>query len=335
MNPRVAKAARARAFFNAHAAIVGALLLISASLARADEENAAFANFQQAAEKADIRKAEDTFEKNHPDPRALSEADVQNFAGGMVAASLDALGQARDFEKRFPQSVHVAAVRNTMADMLSSLFGAQNFPLPPNRTVDVEAYTHDLIRSGNNSVGLSMVLCRVGARLPPVRGRALLAELTGDTTPEPARTMARDFLKLIERVGLPLDLSFTTLDGHPFKLTDLKGKVVVLDFWATTCVPCVRQMPDLKALYSRLAPQGLEIVGISEDSDKSALSSYLDREKITWPQYFDPASDHGPVPQEFGVHAIPTIWLVDRHGILRDVNGREDLARKLEALIQE
>lgn len=314
-----------------------AVVVILASSARAaDDEAAAYADFRRAADAADSRRAEDAFEKAHPDPAALSNDDVERLAGGIAVAALDAMDRAAGFEKRFPNSARVSEIRGTMAEVLSRTFGAEGLPMPPRRAADVEAYTRGLLRDHpDNARGLSMVLCRVGVWLPPARGRALLQELTGEGTPEPARSMARTALAQVNRLGSPLELKFTALDGHAFNLADSKGKVVIIDFWATTCGPCVRELPELKSLREKYSGQGLEIVGVSLDTDKDALNRFVEREKLYWPQYYDPAGEDSAVATQFGVRAIPVLWLVDRRGVLRDLNGRTDLAAKVEALINE
>ena len=88
-------------------------------------------------------------------------------------------------------------------------------------------------------------------------------------------------------VGKPLAIKFAAVDGRQVDLGNLRGKVVLIDFWATWCVPCVHEVPHVKAVYDKLHPKGFEIVGISFDQKKTALQSFVLKEKMTWPQYFD------------------------------------------------
>ncbi|MEI9998274.1 MAG: TlpA disulfide reductase family protein [Verrucomicrobiota bacterium] len=85
----------------------------------------------------------------------------------------------------------------------------------------------------------------------------------------------------------PLDLKFTAIDGRPVDLAQLRGKVVLIDFWATWCAPCKIITPDMLALYKKYHDQGFDVVGMSVDTDKKAAQDYIAKEGIPWPEFFD------------------------------------------------
>jgi len=137
-------------------------------------------------------------------------------------------------------------------------------------------------------------------------------------------------------IGKPLDLSFTALDGKKINLADMKGKVVLIDFWATWCGPCVGEMPNVKAAYDKYHAQGFEILGISLDEDKDALQKFLKKSEIPWPQYFDGKQWNNEISFRFGINGVPTEWLIDKKGILRDTNARgEMLGMRVDELLRE
>jgi thiol-disulfide isomerase/thioredoxin len=153
--------------------------------------------------------------------------------------------------------------------------------------------------------------------------------------PPQAREMAQTMLKSLERQGKPLELKFKAVDGREVDLTKMKGKVVLVDFWATWCGPCRVEIPNVRAAYERLNPKGFEIVGISFDEDKEALVEFTKKNQMPWVQYFDGQGWGNKFGREFGISGVPTMWLMDKKGNLRDLNGRTDLAAKVEKLLAE
>lgn len=136
-------------------------------------------------------------------------------------------------------------------------------------------------------------------------------------------------------VGKPLDISFTAVDGRKVSLADLKGKVVLIDFWATWCGPCVGEVPTVKAAYDKYHDAGFEIVGISLDDSKEALLRFIKEHQMPWPQYFDGKHWNNDISFRFGIDGVPTEWLVDRNGILRDTQARSDLENAVARLLNE
>jgi thiol-disulfide isomerase/thioredoxin len=135
--------------------------------------------------------------------------------------------------------------------------------------------------------------------------------------------------------GQPLDIQFTAVDGRSVNLREMKGKVVLIDFWATWCGPCVQEIPHVKAAYDKLHGSGFEIIGLSFDQSKAKLDQFVADKGLPWPQYFDGAGWKNKYGSLFGIHSIPTMWLVDKQGVLRDVNARDGLESKVAALLAQ
>src|SRR6266516_464186 len=167
------------------------------------------------------------------------------------------------------------------------------------------------------------------------KARALAQTLIESSIPEEAKEGARRMIRKFDFLGKPIQLKFTAVDGREVDVEKLRGKVVLIDFWASWCGPCMIEMPKVKAAYEKLQPQGFEILGINLDEDKAQMQRVLTRSNMTWPQCFDGQKWEGPLVKRFGIMSIPTVWLIDKRGVLRDLNARGNLVERVEKLLLE
>lgn len=125
------------------------------------------------------------------------------------------------------------------------------------------------------------------------------------------------------------------LDGKPLALADYKGKIVLIDFWATWCGPCVDELPNVIAAYEKYHGKGFEIIGISLDQSRDALTTFIKEKNLKWANYFDGLGWKNKLGQEYGIQSIPATFLLDGEGkiIARDLRGPA-LEQKLASLIK-
>jgi thiol-disulfide isomerase/thioredoxin len=179
------------------------------------------------------------------------------------------------------------------------------------------------------------MLLEVAFNSEPEKLRALAKEITDSPAPDPVKAQAKTLLDRLEAVGKPVDIKFTAVDGREVDVSKMPGKVVLVDFWATWCGPCVAELPNVKAAYDKLHAKGFEIVGISFDDDKDKLTAFVSEKQMAWPQYFDGKGWGNKFGQQFGVQMIPAMWLVDKKGNLRDIQAGGDLEAKAAKLLAE
>jgi peroxiredoxin len=116
------------------------------------------------------------------------------------------------------------------------------------------------------------------------------------------------------------DLSLPDLNGKFVSLSELKGKVILIDFWASWCGPCRHNNPRLVKLYNKYHDKGLEIYGISLDEDSEDWKKAVLHDKLRWIQVIDDKGWAAPSASIYGVDMIPSSFLIDKQGVIRSVN---------------
>jgi thiol-disulfide isomerase/thioredoxin len=120
-------------------------------------------------------------------------------------------------------------------------------------------------------------------------------------------------------------MQLVDMDGERWTADRLRGRVTLLDFWATWCAPCLADLPYVKQAIARYGDDGFAVLGISLDvSDRRTFISWTNRHGVTWPQVFDGRGRQGPVPRHFRVSAVPTSFLVGPDARIVGMNLRGD-----------
>jgi peroxiredoxin len=204
-------------------------------------------------------------------------------------------------------------------------------------TAGIENMRAVLKQFPTNSMIYTMLVA-VAQRSTGDRQKELATEvIKAPGAPAGAKTLANHILKGTKpyEIGKPLDIRFTALDGREVDLAKLKGKVVLVEFWSTSCGPCIAKMPTVKALYEKFHKRGFEVVGISLDDKEGALRRFIKEKELPWPQHFDGKGWENQFAARYGIFAIPTMWLVDKAGNLQGSNAELDLEQSVASMLGE
>jgi peroxiredoxin len=185
-----------------------------------------------------------------------------------------------------------------------------------NALVEAATMLGDLLVESGKKADAVTLLDTIGGSRPQVRG--LKEHFAG-------------IVANYELIGTdPTAIGKSDLAGKAIDLAEYKGKVVLLDFWATWCGPCVQELPNVIAAYDKFHDRGFEIVGISLDQDRGKLDKFLESKKMPWRQYFDGKGWQNEVAAAYGVKSIPATYLIGADGKIAAVGLRgEELARRL------
>jgi thiol-disulfide isomerase/thioredoxin len=132
----------------------------------------------------------------------------------------------------------------------------------------------------------------------------------------------------------PIAMGQNDIAGKAINLADYKGKVLMIDFWATWCGPCMGELPNVLAAYAKFHDQGFEILGISLDENKEAFEKCIADRKMSWRHFFDGKGWKNEIAQAYGVNSIPATYLVGPDGKVAAVGARgERLEKEIARLL--
>ena len=137
------------------------------------------------------------------------------------------------------------------------------------------------------------------------------------------------------QVGSTMEIAFTSTSGEEIDLAKMSDKVVLVDFWATWCGPCIAEMPNVIAAYEKYKDKGFEVIGISLDDDKEKLEEFTRKNGMPWPQYFDGKGWENEIASRYKITGIPATYLIGKDGriVATDLRGGA-LEAQLEELLK-
>ena len=286
-----------------------AVLLISITGWSADKETNADHAFKDAEQEL-IAKVQELMAKN-------TVKAFETYAKG-----------AQELAAKFPNETRALLMMNEAGSLIKDKTLSKNLADKAQKGILA------MLKKDPKDTEANIALLKLVENATPEKAKEYLLQIT-ENGPDQIAQRAKGQLKNIEAMGKPVEIAFTAIDGRQIDATKMKGKVVLVDFWATWCGPCIAELPDVKKAYAKYNNKGLEIIGISLDHSKNKLTKFIAKEEIPWPQQFDGQGWENKFALKYGIRGIPTMWLIDKQGKLVDKNARTMLDSKIEKLLKK
>ena len=191
------------------------------------------------------------------------------------------------------------------------------------------AFVQDsLVKSYPDTYSAALIL----SRLVKQRDLPFIKEMYENLTPRARMTLpgmevqkAIELMQTVEEGSMAPDFSLTSPDGKTVKLSDLRGKYVLLDFWASWCGPCLREVPNVKKVYDKYHNRGFEIFSVSLDEDQAKWEKAIVDNDLNWIHGSSLQGWNCPVAKLYNVSGVPTMLLIDREGKIIGTKLRGDM----------
>ncbi len=339
------------------AGLVALLFSLQVSVASAADEAPVAPNSDEpAAEKpADEKPAEEAAEVDiYEVPTTTDSAELLKFIYRLRDFQPKSRVEALDHQKRASNAAFLAADRilSFEKDKTSEAYRFA-FPLAINRQLMalrtkspeaqakvVEDVTAFLASAPKIEINEARLMMMVGRAVESSDNDELaeqaytkFSEMLAKADEPQLQDLGKKFAGSVRRmklVGQEMEVSGTKLDGTKFDVASLKGKTVLVDFWATWCGPCLATIPQLRESYAAYHDKGFEIVGVSVDAERSDLDQFMEKEKLPW-TILNEEGGQNPAASYYGISGIPAMFLIGADGKVVSTNARgPELTRLLE-----
>jgi thiol-disulfide isomerase/thioredoxin len=284
-------------------------------------------------------------------PRFVVSIDEQYPEGGESAVTRDTAAEAAyearvvELEKAMRAATDVpVVVQEQMAfgdlmPLFYPAFDAMRAEQIPDLTAIEPAFLGFLERfpESESGRGLMPMYVQLAMKQAEPKTEVEVLQRFTDSPNHHTRAYVKDRVRFFELSKQPFELAFTAIDGREVDLKALRGKVVLIDFWATWCGPCIAELPNVKKVYADYHDKGFEIIGVSldDEKDRQKFIDLVKEEGTTWPQRFEGKGWRDPLVKTYTISGIPAMFLLDQNGMLVSTNARgEKLGEEVKRLLK-
>lgn len=312
------------------------LIAAPASLVMADDKPKDDSKQEEKKETED--KADEPEEDLSPGAKILEE--IKEVASKPPKSKEDFIARLKKVREIARRAMAAEEKGSDVYEQASSLNDAMSARLigllpPEEQQAELEKFVEGIEKKeklSRNDIGMMMSVARGLTDEQAVAMNKKFAELARKAGEDDLAKRFEGAARRADLLGNEMVVKAKTFEGEDFSLADLKGKVVLVDFWATWCGPCIAEYPNMKKNYEKYHDAGFEIVGISLDRDRDALANYLEKKEVPWITLHDEETPgESEAADYYGVSGIPTMVLVGEDGKVISLNARgETLTELLE-----
>ena len=280
------------------------------------------------------------FQRDHPDSRHC--VDAQLCLARLYAVRADFSGNQEDLQTAVAilRDGMAAAPANRRADFDFTALSFSMKSMAAATAAQREAFVAQVFTFRQRYPGdrRTAALLAETATLfdaDPKRKNEMLKQAMADAQTPEVRARIEDDLRRVSLMGQPVEIRGKGLTGGTMDVANLRGSVVLVYFFASWSVPSLMRLDEVEALRKAHEKDGLAVIGVNLDSSRETVEGILKEHSLEWSVIFDGQGWQSPAVRRLGVNSIPLLWIVDRKGVLRNVNARGDAEPLVQAVLAE
>ncbi|WP_320017845.1 TlpA disulfide reductase family protein [Labilibaculum manganireducens] len=269
------------------------------------------------------------------------DANVENLREAKVTGSLnqDVLTNFGALQKGFQEKQQALYSEYQKAAEAKNQVAMDSIEAEFNKSeADKFTASKEFLKLNGNTAAAAFVAYRIASPLEVAEMEEVYAVLGENALKSSYAGLLKDKIEVLKKVsvGQPApDFTLNTTEGKPLSLSSFKGKVVVIDFWASWCGPCRGENPNVVKMYTELHPKGVEILGVSLDDKKEKWLKAIEDDGLVWNHVSDLKGWESSAAKLYGISGIPATVIVDQNGVIVAKNLRgEELKAAIEKLVQ-